>query len=147
MSRNWFITGASCGFGRAFARAALERGDRVAATARERHAIDDLATAHPDTLVPLTLDVTDGAAVAAVVRDAENRLGGLDVVVNNAGYGQFGAVEELTDADLHDQLETNVLGPLRVVRAPLPAMRERGHGTPGPGVLHRRHRRVRQPRV
>jgi NAD(P)-dependent dehydrogenase (short-subunit alcohol dehydrogenase family) len=127
-TKNWMITGASRGFGRAFADAALERGDRVAATARDRGTLDDLATQHPDTFVPLELDVTDAAAVVATVREAERRLGGLDVVVNNAGYGHFGAVEELSEADLRDQLETNLFGALRVTQAALPGMRERGSG-------------------
>jgi NAD(P)-dependent dehydrogenase (short-subunit alcohol dehydrogenase family) len=126
--KNWFVTGASRGFGREFARAALERGDHVAATARDVSALDDLARAFPETLVPLALDVDDGAAVTVAVREAERRLGAIDVAVNNAGYGHFGAVEELTDAELRAQLETNVLGPLRVVRAVLPGMRTRGRG-------------------
>ncbi|MBE1878782.1 oxidoreductase [Myceligenerans pegani] len=131
-TKTWFITGASRGFGREFAGAALARGDRVAATARDVTTLDDLRGAYPDTFVPLTLDVTDAAAVRARVAEAERALGGLDVVVNNAGYGHFGAVEETTDDELRDQLETNVLGVHYVTRAVLPGMRERGRGH----VLH-----------
>ncbi|MFI9485788.1 SDR family NAD(P)-dependent oxidoreductase [Promicromonospora sp. NPDC052451] len=125
--RTWLITGASRGFGRAFAEAALARGDRVAATARDVAALADLAADHP-ALLPLRLDVTDPAAVASRVAEAEEWSGGLDIVVNNAGYGHFGAVEEVTDAELRDQLETNLFGPHRVVRAVLPGMRARGTG-------------------
>ncbi|MCL3820054.1 oxidoreductase [Aeromicrobium wangtongii] len=128
MAKNWLITGTSRGFGRAFALAALERGDQVAGTARDLATLDELVAQHPDTFVPFRLDVTDADAAARVVRDAEVRLGGLDVVVNNAGYGHFGAVEELSDADLRDQLQTNVFGPLAVTRAALPGMRRRGRG-------------------
>ncbi|AWB92309.1 oxidoreductase [Aeromicrobium chenweiae] len=126
--KNWFITGASRGFGRAFVQAALDRGDRVAATARDTESLRDLATQFPDTFVPLALDVTDAAGVRRVVAEAEDRLGGLDVVVNNAGYGHFGAVEELEEAELRDQLDVNLFGPLRVTQAVLPGMREQGHG-------------------
>ncbi|MFG1907200.1 oxidoreductase [Kribbella sp. NPDC048928] len=126
--KNWFITGTSRGFGRAFAQAALDRGDRVAATARNVSALADLAAAFPETLVPLALDVTDADAARSAVADAEDRLGRLDVVVNNAGYGHFGAVEEVTDAELRDQLEANLFGALHVTQAALPGMRERGHG-------------------
>jgi len=125
--RSWLVTGASRGFGRAFATAALERGDRVAGTARDLAALDDLRARYPRFL-PLRLDVDDAASVRDAVAEAERHLDGLDVVVNNAGYGHFGAVEEVTDGELRAQLETNVLGPLRVVRAALPGMRGRGRG-------------------
>ena len=127
-SRTWFITGASRGLGYEFTRAALGRGDRVAATARDTARLDDLLGRHPDTLLPLALDVTDADAVGSSVREAEAWSGGLDVVVNNAGYGHFGAVEELSDEELRDQLETNLFGPFRVTRAVLPGMRARGSG-------------------
>jgi NAD(P)-dependent dehydrogenase (short-subunit alcohol dehydrogenase family) len=125
--KTWLITGASRGFGLAFARAALGRGDNVAATAREISALKDLREAHPG-LLALPLDVTDAGAVRDRIAEAEEHFGRLDVVVNNAGYGHFGAVEEVTDAELRDQLETNVVGAHRVVRAALPGMRERGSG-------------------
>ena len=127
-TKTWLITGASRGFGREFTRAALRRGDTVAATTRDTASLSDLAAEFPATLLPLRLDVTDAEAVSATVQQAQAALGGLDVVVNNAGYGHFGAVEELSDDELRDQLETNVLGPLRVVRAALPGMRLRGRG-------------------
>lgn len=123
--KNWLITGASRGLGRAFARAALERGDKVAASARDLTTLNDLVEVG---LVPLRLDVTDADAVREQVAAAEEHLGGLDVVVNNAGYGHFGAVEELTADELRDQLEANLLGPLHVTQAVLPGMRSRGSG-------------------
>ena len=125
--KTWLITGASRGFGREFARAALGRGDQVAGTARDVTALRELREEHPG-LLPLQLDVTDADAVRDRVAEAEEHFGRLDVVVNNAGYGHFAAVEEVTDADLRDQIEANVLGPHRVVRAALPGMRERGSG-------------------
>ena len=126
-TKTWFITGASRGFGREFARAALGRGDNVAATARDVATLRDLGEEYPR-LLALPLDVTDADAVRDRVAEAEQHFGRLDVVVNNAGYGHFAAVEEVTDADLRDQLEANVFGAHRVVRAALPGMRERGSG-------------------
>ena len=125
--KTWLITGASRGFGREFARAALRHGDNVAATARDVSTLQDLRDEHSE-LLALSLDVTDADAVRDRVAEAEEHFGRLDVVVNNAGYGHFGAVEEVTDAELRDQLETNVFGAHRVVRAALPGMRERGSG-------------------
>ena len=126
-TKTWLITGASRGFGREFTKAALARGDHVAATARDVSDLKDLRDQHPGLLV-LPLDVTDAEAVRDRVAQAEEHFGRLDVVVNNAGYGHFGAVEEVTDAELRDQLDTNVLGAHRVARAALPGMRERGSG-------------------
>lgn len=125
--KTWLITGASRGFGREFTRAALQRGDNVAATARDVSTLQDLRDEHPG-LLALSLDVTDADAVRDRVAEAEKHFGRLDIVVNNAGYGHFGAVEEVTDAELRDQLETNVFGAHRVVRAVLPGMRHRGSG-------------------
>lgn len=127
-SRVWFITGASRGFGRVWARAALARGDRVAATARDVAAVADLVAAHGDAVLPVRLDVTDRAAAFAAVQQAAAHFGRLDVVVNNAGYGQFGAVEELSEADWRDQLETNLFGAVWVTQAALPVMRAQGSG-------------------
>src|SRR5688500_14813611 len=93
----WFITGASRGFGRIWTEAALRRGDLVAASARDPRSLDDLVATHGDALLPLRLDVTDRNAVFDAVRRAADRFGTLDVVVNNAGFGHFGAVEELTE--------------------------------------------------
>lgn len=123
MSKVWFITGTSRGFGRVFAETALQRGDRVTATARDVGTLQDLAAKYGDNLLPLQLDVTDKAAAGAAVRAAYERFGRLDVVVNNAGYGLFGMVEEL-----RDQLETNLFGALWVTQAVLPILRAQGSG-------------------
>lgn len=128
MSKIWFVTGAGRGFGRQFTEAALSRGDRVAATARKVAALDDLMAAHGDAVLPLELDVTDKAAVFAAVARAKERFGRIDVVVNNAGYGLFGAVEELTEEQLRGQMETNLFGAVWVTQAALPYLREQGAG-------------------
>ncbi len=128
-TRTWLITGAAAGLGREWTEAALERGDRVVATARgglER--FDDLRERHGDRLLPLELDVTDRARAFAVVREAVDAFGSLDIVVNNAGYGHFGMVEELSEADARAQLETNFFGTLWVTQAALPIMREQRSG-------------------
>ncbi|MET8132953.1 SDR family oxidoreductase [Streptomyces sp. NPDC005251] len=124
----WFITGASRGFGREWAIAALERGDSVAATARDLSTLGDLRETYGERLLPLQLDVTDREADFAAVRLAHERFGRLDVVVNNAGYGHFGMVEEITEAEARAQLETNLFGALWVTQAALPFLRERGSG-------------------
>ncbi|WP_214402118.1 SDR family oxidoreductase [Pseudonocardia lacus] len=124
----WFITGASRGFGREWAIAALERGDRVAATARDTSTLDDLVERYGERLLPLRLDVTDRAADFAAVAAAHERFGRLDVVVNNAGYGHFGFVEELSESDARDQVETNLFGALWVTQAALPILRAQGSG-------------------
>ncbi|ADI11733.1 short chain dehydrogenase [Streptomyces bingchenggensis BCW-1] len=128
MSKIWFVTGASRGFGRRFVEAALSRGDKVAATARNAGSLTDLVTTHGDAVLPLELDVTDRAAVFASVQQAKEHFGRLDVVVNNAGYGLFGAVEELSEQQLRDQMETNLFGALWVTQAALPFLREQGSG-------------------
>ncbi|MFG2376906.1 SDR family oxidoreductase [Streptomyces sp. NPDC048504] len=124
----WFITGASRGFGREWAIAALERGDSVAATARDLSMLEDLRAEHGERLLPLRLDVTDRDADFAAVRQAHERFGRLDVVVNNAGYGHFGMVEELTESEARAQLETNLFGALWITQAALPFLREQGSG-------------------
>jgi len=124
----WFITGASRGFGREWAEAALERGDSVAATARDTATLDALVAAHGDRVLPLQLDVTDRAADFAAVDRAQSHFGRLDVVVNNAGYGHFGMVEELTEDELRGQLETNLFGAVWVTQAALPHLREQASG-------------------
>jgi NAD(P)-dependent dehydrogenase (short-subunit alcohol dehydrogenase family) len=128
MSKTWFITGASRGLGRSFTVAALGRGDRVAATVRDLASLADLAEEHGDALLPIQLDVTDRAAGQRAVADAHAHFGRLDVVVNNAGYGHFGAVEELTEDDVRRQMETNFFGALWITQAALPLMREQGSG-------------------
>ena len=127
-SKTWFITGASRGFGREWTIAALERGDKVAATARDTSSLDDLTSTYGDALLPLQLDVTDRAADFAAVQQAHDAFGRLDIVVNNAGYGHFGMIEELSEADFRDQIETNLFGAMWVTQAALPFMREQGSG-------------------
>lgn len=124
----WFITGTSRGFGREWAIAALERGDKVAATARDTATLDDLVATYGDALLPLKLDVTDRAADFAAVEQAHDHFGRLDIVVNNAGYGQFGFVEEVSERDARDQFETNVFGALWVTQAALPYLRAQRSG-------------------
>ena len=126
--KNWFITGASRGFGREWTIAALERGDRVAATARDTSTLDDLVEKYGDRLLPLQLDVTDRIAGLAAVQRAHRAFGRLDVVVNNAGYGHFGFVEELSEDDLRRQMETNFFGVAWITQAALPFLREQGSG-------------------
>ncbi|MDQ1066266.1 SDR family oxidoreductase [Streptomyces canus] len=128
MKKTWFITGASRGFGRIWAEAALSRGDRVAATARRPESLEPLVDAYGDSVLPLALDVTDRAAAFAAVQRAADAFGRLDVVVNNAGYGLFGMVEETTEEQARAQLDTNVLGPLWVTQAALPLLRAQRGG-------------------
>jgi NAD(P)-dependent dehydrogenase (short-subunit alcohol dehydrogenase family) len=128
MSKTWLITGTSRGFGREWALAALERGDRVAATARDVSSLDDLVAAHGDAVLPIELDVTDREADFAAVAQAHEHFGRLDVVVNNAGYGQFGMVEELSEAEARAQIETNLFGALWITQAALPFLRDQGSG-------------------
>jgi NAD(P)-dependent dehydrogenase (short-subunit alcohol dehydrogenase family) len=127
-AKTWFITGASRGFGREWTIAALERGDSVAATARDTRTLDDLREKYGDRLLSLPLDVTDRAADFAAVKQAHDHFGRLDIVVNNAGYGQFGMVEELSEQEAREQIETNLFGALWVTQAALPFLREQGSG-------------------
>jgi NAD(P)-dependent dehydrogenase (short-subunit alcohol dehydrogenase family) len=128
MAKTWFITGASRGFGREWTIAALERGDTVAATARDPQTLDDLVAQFGDKLLPITLDVNDREAVFAAVAWAHEHFGALDVIVNNAGYGQFGMIEEISEAEARAQFDTNVFGALFVTQAALPFLREQGSG-------------------
>lgn len=128
MTKTWFITGTSKGFGREWAEAALERGDRVAATARDTGRLADLVARHGDAILPLRLDVTDRASAFAAVERAAEHFGRLDVVVNNAGYGHFGMVEELTEDEIRAVMETNFFGTLWVTQAALPILRAQGGG-------------------
>jgi NAD(P)-dependent dehydrogenase (short-subunit alcohol dehydrogenase family) len=127
-ARTWFITGSSRGFGREWAIAALERGESVAATARDTTSLKDLVERFGDKVLALELDVTDRGAVFDAVAQAHDRFGRLDVIVNNAGYGQFGMVEELSEADAREQIETNLFGALWVTQAALPYLRQQGSG-------------------
>ncbi|MGW4893107.1 SDR family oxidoreductase [Kitasatospora sp. NPDC004240] len=128
MARRWLVTGCSSGLGHALAAAAAAAGDTVLATARRPGALDGLVRAHGDRVVPITLDVRDPAQCEAALDTAAQRLGGLDVLVNNAGNGVFGTVEEVADGELRDQLETLVVGPWRLARLALPLMRAQGGG-------------------
>src|ERR1039458_4753898 len=127
-NKTWFITGTSRGFGREWTKAALDRGDRVAATARDTSTLDDLRSEHGDALLALTLDVTDREAAFGAVTHAHEHFGGLDIVVNNAGYGHFGMVEEISEQEARAQIETNLFGALWVTQAALPYLREQGSG-------------------
>ena len=127
-SKVWFITGTSKGFGRVWAEAALARGDRVAATARDVATLEPLTRRYGDLVAAIALDVTDKTAVAAAVAETIARFGRIDVAVNNAGYGLFGAVEEVSEAEARAQLETNLFGALWVTQAVLPQMRAQGSG-------------------
>jgi len=128
MTKTWFITGASKGFGREWAEAALERGDKVAATARNPETLDALVTIYGDSILPLQLDVTNHSADFDAVKRAAAHFGKLDIVINNAGYGHFGMIEELTEDEIRAQLETNLFGALWVTQAALPIMRAQGSG-------------------
>ncbi|HEU5334291.1 MAG TPA: SDR family NAD(P)-dependent oxidoreductase [Actinocrinis sp.] len=124
----WMVTGCSSGLGRALAEAAAGAGDRVVATARRLDALEDLAAGWPDAVVPVALDVRDAQQCEQAVALAAERMGGIDVLVNNAGTGLFGAVEEVCDEELRDQFEAQVVGPWRLIRLVLPVMRDQGAG-------------------
>ncbi len=128
LTKTWFITGASKGFGREWAEAALERGDNVATTARKLDTLDALVDTYGDAVLPIQLDVTDRSAAFDAVKRAADHFGKLDVVINNAGYGHFGMIEELTEDDVRSQMETNLFGALWVTQAALPIMRAQGSG-------------------
>jgi NADP-dependent 3-hydroxy acid dehydrogenase YdfG len=124
----WFITGASKGFGFVWTEAALARGDSVAAAARNIGSLDKLKVKYGDRLLPLTLDVGDKGAVDASVKQAHQRFGRIDVAINNAGYGLFGAIEEVSEQEARAQIETNLFGALWVTQAVLPIMRAQHSG-------------------
>ena len=127
-SKVWFITGTSKGFGRIWAEAALARGDRVAATARDVSTLQGLVDSYGELVLPLTLDVDDKAAVDAAVAQTIAHFGRIDVAINNAGYGLFGTIEEVSEAEARAQMETNFFGALWVSQAVLPQMRAQGSG-------------------
>ncbi|UWE10329.1 oxidoreductase [Actinacidiphila bryophytorum] len=124
----WLITGCSSGLGRALAEHALEQGDRVAVTARNRDSVTDLAALYGDRALALTLDVTEPESVTAAVTACEAAFGRIDVLVNNAGYGYLAAVEEGEDAAVRALYDTNVHGVVTVLKAVLPGMRARHSG-------------------
>ncbi|MEN0085164.1 MAG: SDR family NAD(P)-dependent oxidoreductase [Leifsonia sp.] len=128
MQKTWFITGSTRGFGRALTVAALEAGDRVAATARRPEQLDDLAARYGDRILPLRLDVTDPVRASEALREAHERFGRLDVIVNNAGYANVSPIETTTDDDFRTQFETNFWGVYHVSKAAIPLLREQGGG-------------------
>jgi NAD(P)-dependent dehydrogenase (short-subunit alcohol dehydrogenase family) len=128
MSKTILITGASRGFGKLWAAALLKRGDKVAATARNLADLDDLVAKYGDAILPVKLDVNNRTDVFAAVAKVKEHFGRIDVLINNAGYGLFGAVEEATEQDARNQFETNFFGLLWATQAVLPIMREQESG-------------------
>lgn len=128
MAKTIFITGASRGFGKLWAAALLEKGHNVVATARDLRTLDDLVKKYGKKILPLQLDVNDRAADFAAVAQAKQHFGSIDVLVNNAGYGLFGSIEETTEQQAREQMDTNFFGLLWLTQAVLPVMREQGHG-------------------
>jgi NADP-dependent 3-hydroxy acid dehydrogenase YdfG len=127
-AKTWFITGSSRGFGRELANQLLDRGDNVALTARSAQSVADLMAAHPTNALTLELDVTDNAQISDAVTKAEQHFGGIDVLVNNAGWGYRAAIEEGEDAVVRAMYDTNVFGLFNVTKAVLPGMRARRSG-------------------
>ncbi|WP_167131283.1 SDR family oxidoreductase [Paramicrobacterium chengjingii] len=128
MTRTWFITGTSSGFGRHLTEQLLARKERVAATARRPETLDDLAVRHPDQLWRAELDVTDTTTLREVMDRAFADLGQIDIIVSNAGYGLFGAAEELSDEQIDRQIATNLTASIQLARAAIPHLRRQGHG-------------------
>jgi NAD(P)-dependent dehydrogenase (short-subunit alcohol dehydrogenase family) len=128
MSRTWLITGSSRGLGRTLAEAVLEVGNNLVATARRTESLNDLADKYGDRVRLVTLDVTDSAAARRAVRAAVEAFGRLDVVVNNAGYADMAAIEDMPDEAFRDQIDANLFGVVNVSRAALPVLREQGSG-------------------
>ncbi len=126
--KTWFITGASSGLGRTLAETVLRHGDNAIVTARSVAALAGLVERHPHQVLPLALDLTVPAGIEPALSSALERFGAIDVLVNNAGYGLLAALEETDDAHLLRNLETNLIGPLRVIRAAIPLLRQQGHG-------------------
>ena len=128
MTRTWLITGASSGLGKEMTQQLLSRGDRVVGAMRGADALADLKERHPDTLSTIKLDLADPASIRAAVEVAFEQSGRIDVVVSNAGYGLFGAAEEVSDVQIDRQIATNLTGPIRLIRAVLPHLRAQGGG-------------------
>ena len=126
--RTWFITGVSSGFGRELTEQLLERGDRVVGTVRDAGKVSDLRERYPETFRVEVLDMTDTAAIHEVLEHSFAELGRIEVIISNAGYGLFGAAEELTDKQVEHILATNLVGPIQLVRAALPHLRAQGGG-------------------
>jgi len=126
--RTWFITGVSSGFGRELTRQLLERGDRVVGTVRDTGNVADLRKQYPETFRAEVLDVTDTAAIRTVIERSFAQLGRIEVIISNAGYGLFGAAEELTDTQVEHTVATNLVGSIQLIRAALPYLRAQGGG-------------------
>jgi NAD(P)-dependent dehydrogenase (short-subunit alcohol dehydrogenase family) len=127
-AKNWLITGITSGFGRLLAEKLLERGDAVAGTTRKPETLRDLKATYGEKLWLTRLELTDAESCRSAVEKAFHHLGRVDVVVSNAGYGLLGAAEEVTDEQIHHQIETNLVGSIRVIRAALPHLRAQGGG-------------------
>ncbi|MDN4611591.1 oxidoreductase [Arthrobacter burdickii] len=125
----WLITGCSTGLGRALAEAVLQRGHRAVVTARDASTVEDLASEYPDTALALPLDVTDASQVRTAIERGTAAFGGIDVLVNNAGYGYRAAVEEGDDDDVRTLFDTHFFGSVDMIKAVLPQMRARRSGT------------------
>ena len=128
MNKTWFITGASRGFGRIWAEAALQRGDKVTATARNLADVADLRERFGDAVLPLALDVTNPEQVQEVVQQAYRHFGRLDILLNNAGFSLIATVEEASDEQIRELFDANCFGMIRVIRAALPLLRQQGSG-------------------
>jgi NAD(P)-dependent dehydrogenase (short-subunit alcohol dehydrogenase family) len=128
MPKVFLVTGSSRGLGRAIAQAVLDAGDRLVATARRPASLDDLVAAHPDQVLPVALDVADAEQARAAVAAGVERFGRIDVVVNNAGYANIAAIEDVTLEDFRAQIDTNLFGVVNVTRAALPVLRAQGSG-------------------
>jgi NAD(P)-dependent dehydrogenase (short-subunit alcohol dehydrogenase family) len=128
MSKTIFITGASRGFGKLWAEAFLNRGDKVVATARNVETLKELIERYGESVLPIQLDVNDRDACFSAVEKTKQRFGSIDVLINNAGYGLFGTIEETSEKEARDQMETNVFGLLWITQAVLPLMRKQKHG-------------------
>jgi NAD(P)-dependent dehydrogenase (short-subunit alcohol dehydrogenase family) len=128
MTKTWLITGASSGLGRLMTERLLARGDRVVATAQREDSLADLQRKRGDRLVAPVLDLTHRAGIRPVLASAFSQLGRIDVVVSNAGYGLFGAAEEVTDAQIDHQIATNLIGSIQFIRAAIPHLWQQGGG-------------------
>jgi NADP-dependent 3-hydroxy acid dehydrogenase YdfG len=124
----WFITGSSKGFGKVWTEAALKRGDKVVATARNINALSDLVSQYGESILPISLNVNDRANCFEAVEKAIEKFGRIDVLINNAGFGHFGFVEEISETEAREQIETNVFGSLWMIQAVLPSMRNQKSG-------------------
>jgi NAD(P)-dependent dehydrogenase (short-subunit alcohol dehydrogenase family) len=128
MAKTIFITGASRGFGKLWAEAFFQRGDKVLATAPDLSSLNDLVSKYGDNILPLQLDVNNRTADFEAISKAKAHFGSIDVLINNAGYGLFGAIEETTEQEAREQMETNFFGLLWLTQAIIPIMRQQGHG-------------------